>query len=77
MPLKRQSQPEGFHQAVHAVGGEHPRAGTAGRAGVVFQQLQTGGIDLAGLERAIRLKDEDQIDGLAIGPAPAAWPHRK
>jgi len=67
-----QGEAQGFHQAVHAVGGEHPGAGAAGRAAVVLQRFQLGLINTTGLEGADAFEDTDQVDpapvrGLASG----------
>ncbi len=64
-----QGHAQGFHQAVHAVGGEHARARAAGGAGVVFEHFQPLGVDLARLVGAHAFEDRDQVDNLAFGRA--------
>ena len=48
---------EDFGEAVHGIGGKHARAGTAGRAGFVFQVFKLNRRDFAGTELAYRFAD--------------------
>ena len=64
--VARERHAEGFAEAVHGVGGEHAGAGAAGGAGGLFQFVQLGLGDLAGLEGADALEHADQI-GFAGG----------
>ena len=68
-------------EAVHAVGGEHARAGAAGGAAGLLQLEQLVGAELAVLLGGRADEDVDQVDRLAVGRAaglhrPAADEHR-
>ena len=56
----RQSQPDRLDEAVHRVRGEHARAGTAGRAGRLFDQRKIGVGD-ARIDRVRHGRDEGQV----------------
>ena len=63
-----EGETEGFAEAVHAVGGEHTRAGTCAGAGGAFQIFQFGIVDLADAVGGDTLKNRIQVGILgAVG----------
>ncbi len=65
--VARQRETQGFHQAVHGVGGEHARTRAAGGAGLLLQFEQLAVVDLASLVRAHALKDADEVYRTPVG----------